>query len=344
MNNPNINPKTTVPPVRNSTNRSPLRRGFLLIPLTLALGWFALSQTAQAVSPPPDGGYPDENTAEGDDALFSLTTGNNNTAIGFDARYSNTTGPDNALASWIWRLTHRLNVRRASHTATLLENGMVLIAGGQGGNSTPTALASAELYDPASETWIVTGRLNTARASHTATLLQNGMALVAGGFGTNSHIQASAELYDPASGTWTATGSLNTARRNHTATLLHNGMVLVAGGAENPPAERVDASASAELYDPASGTWTATGNLNTGRVSHTATLLQNGMVLVAGGIDSSFNILASAELYDPASGTWAATGSLDTARHAHTATLLQNGVVLVAGGRDTNDDASASAE
>src|SRR5713101_2007 len=174
MSNPNINPKTTVPPVRNSTNRSPLR-AFLLIPLTLGLAWFALSQTTQAVSPPLDGGYPNENTAEGDDALFSLTTGNNNTAIGFDVRYSNTTGSDNALASWIWRLTHRLNVRRAYHTATLLENGMVLVAGGQGGNSTPTALASAELYDPASETWIVPGRLNTDRYLHPATLLQNGM-------------------------------------------------------------------------------------------------------------------------------------------------------------------------
>jgi hypothetical protein len=393
MNNSNINPKTTVLPVRNSTNRSPLRRGFLLIPLTFALAWFALSPTAQAVTPAPDGGDPSFNTAEGEDALFSLTTGADNTAMGFDALYSNTTGSDNALASWVWRLTHRLNVRRAYHTATLLENGMVLVAGGQGGNSTPTALASAELYDPASETWIVTGRLNTARASHTATLLQNGMALVAGGFGTNSHILASAELYDPASGTWTATGRLNTerylhtatllqngmvlvaggvprrftvlasaelydpasgtwtargrlntARRDHTATLLQNGMVLVAGGAENPPAERVDVAASAELYDPASGTWTATGNLNTGRVSHTATLLQNGMVLVAGGIDSSFNILASAELYDPASGTWAATGSLNTARLSHTATLLPDGVVLVAGGDDSNDDASASAE
>ena len=86
---------TTVPPVRNSPNRSPLRRGFLLIPLTLALAWFALSQTTQAVSPPPDGGYPEGNTAEGDDALLNLTTGSGNTAIGFQALLRNTTGTDN---------------------------------------------------------------------------------------------------------------------------------------------------------------------------------------------------------------------------------------------------------
>ena len=89
--------------------------------------------------------------------------------------------------------------------------------------------------------------------------------------------------------------------------------------------------ASAELYDPASGTWTATGSLATARDYHTATLLPNGKVLVAGGVDNT-DVLASAELYDPASGTWTATGSLATARYYHTATLLPNGKVLVAGG------------
>src|SRR6185369_4934368 len=125
----------------------------------------------------PDGGYPNQNTAEDDDARFSLTTGTDNTAMGFDA-LCNTTGSDNALASWVWRATGSLNTARAHHTATLLPNGMVLVAAGQGNRG---ALARAELYDPASGTWTATGRLNTARYWHTTTLLPNGTVLVAGG-------------------------------------------------------------------------------------------------------------------------------------------------------------------
>src|SRR6266478_4158880 len=140
--------------------------------------------------------------------------------------------------------------------------------------------------------WRRTGRPNTARYNHTATLLPNGMALVAGGFDNNNAASASAELYDPASRTWTATGSLNSARALHTATLLQNGMVLVAGGFDNNSND----SASAELYDPATGTWIATGSLNTARESHTATLLQNGIVLVAGGLAIT-GFSAAAALY-----------------------------------------------
>ena len=163
-----------------SINRSPLRRvvagkkkGRTMNPLTqsknttilpvliaLTLGCFGLSPQARAVDPPPDGGYPNQNTAEDDDALFSLTTGADNTAMGFDALDSNTTGSDNALASWIWRATGSLNTARFCHTATLLQNGMVLVAGGIGQFR---CSASAELYDPASRTWTATGSLNTAR-------------------------------------------------------------------------------------------------------------------------------------------------------------------------------------
>jgi hypothetical protein len=176
----------------------------------LSLVFLTFAASALAVDPPPDGGYPNRNAAEGGDALFS-----------------NTTGSDNAQASWIWRGTGNLNTPRYDQAATLLLNGMVLVAGGA--DSSNTASTSAELYDPASGTWTATSSLNTARFLHTATLLPNGMVLVAGG--SNSYlIQASAELYDPANGFWAATTSLKFSRHLHTATLLGNGRVLVAGG------------------------------------------------------------------------------------------------------------------
>src|SRR4051812_13007861 len=126
---------------------------------------------------------------------------------------------------------------------------------------------------------------------------------------------------------WRTTGSLATGRNTHTATRLPDGMVLVAGGTDGSIS-----LASAELYDPASGTWTTTGSMNAARHAFTATLLPNGQVLVAGGFDNSTGLnLNSAELYDPATGTWSTTGSLNTGRYFHTATLLPNGQVLVAG-------------
>src|SRR5919109_3635066 len=118
-----------------------------------------------------------------------------------------------------WSYTGNLNTAREYHTATLLPNGKVLVAGGDNGKQ---LLNSAELYDPATGAWSSTGNLNAARALHTATLLPNGKVLVAGG----AYNLNSAELYDPVTGSWSSTGNLNTARFVHTATLLPNGRVL----------------------------------------------------------------------------------------------------------------------
>ena len=236
-------------------------------------------------------------------------------------------------------LTGSLNTARASHTSTVLNNGMVLIAGGYNGN----VLASAELYNPATGTFTPTGSLKTARLYHTATLLNNGRVLIVGGNAENGNILASAELYNPATGTFTPTGSLNTARELHTATMIQgamiNGMVLIAGGQGSG-----GALASAELYNPTTGTFAATGSLNTARLYHTATLLNDGTVLIAGGYDNNGHTSASAELYNSATATFTPTLSLNTARYRHTATLLNSGMVLIAGGEDSNGNALASAE
>ena len=119
--------------------------------------------------------------------------------------------------------------------------------------------------------------------------------------------------------------------------------MLIAGGRIFGSLSRILYLASAELYDPAAGTFTAKGTMTTARMNHTATLLSSGMVLIAGGLTSTGD-LASAELYDPAAGTFTAIGSMATARESHTATLLSSGIVLIAGGANNTEAALASAE
>jgi hypothetical protein len=159
---------------------------------------------------------------------------------------------------------------------------------------------------------------------------------VAGGFDKESSgtPQTSAELYDPATGVWSTTGGLEQARGFHTMTLLSNGKVLVTGGSLQPDhnAESDTLVASAELYDPKTGTWTSAGHMSTGRAWHSATQLPDGKVLVVGGAGINVALSTSTELYDPATGSWTLTGAMKSPRRWHTATLLDNGDVLVSGG------------
>lgn len=229
-----------------------------------------------------------------------------------------------------WRDTGSMTYKRNLHTATLLVDGRVLVAGGL---SSSGARASTELYDPATAKWTTTGYMNDKRQRHTATRLADGKVLVMGGLGKTDYVAiASAELYDPATGKWTLTGSMNFARDYHTSTLLADGKVLVTGGRHEIGDAIGVALASAELYDPATGKWTVTGSLNYGRQIHTATLLTDGKVLVVGGVDIDVKQLKSAEIYDPATGKWHTTGSMTYEREDHTATLLADGKVLVVGG------------
>jgi N-acetylneuraminic acid mutarotase len=183
---------------------------------------------------------------------------------------------------------------RVNHSAVLLQNGKVLVAGGAALMAGGGGTGSVELYDPTAGTWSSAGTLSSAVPRGTATLLANGQVLVAGGNGLNI-----AELYDPVTNSWSITGSLLAERFGHTATLLSNGTVLVAGGStDQPGGVRADNVATAELYDPVVGTWSSTGSLNVGRGGHSATLLPNGVVLVAGGQGSVVDApLTSSELY-----------------------------------------------
>ena len=239
-------------------------------------------------------------------------------------------------ATGAWTLTGSMSVGRSDHNATLLREGRVLVAGG----STPTGpTPTAELYDPATGTWAAAGSMNYARAGHPATLLADGKVLVAG--------WDTAELYDPATGIWAVTGSMNYARWGHRATLLTDGTVLVVGGSGTSfscSTCRWEPTATAEAYDPATSAWRVTGAMTDARIRHTATLLANGRVLVAGGAlgcwphspqdagSFPYPQLNSAEGYDPVSGTWVARTLMQTGRYNHTATLLNDGRVLTAGG------------
>jgi WD40 repeat protein len=211
-------------------------------------------------------------------------------------------------------------------TATLLLDGTVLVAGaGRAIGSSPFA----EVYDPDAGTWTETGSLLIGRSGHTATLLADGRVLVMGGC-CDPRAVTSAELYDPATGVWTATGQMIEPRNRYSAVPLADGTVLIAGGqAQVMP---FGAVATAELFDPATETWTTTGTMVEGRISPTAVPLPDGRVLLIGGGDTQGIPMASAEIYDPETGSWTPAGTMTEARDFPAAARLDDGRVLVAGG------------
>lgn len=222
-------------------------------------------------------------------------------------------------------------VTRQAHTATLLPDGKVLLAGG---TDRSVRLASAELFDPVTGSFSNTGAMTTPRAAHEATLLANGKVLISGGSGGGYHQLASAELYDPATQRFTPTGSMQIAREAHRATPLADGRVLITGGLSSAwPRQQL-----AEIYDPATGAFSPAGEMIVPRADHTATLLPNGQVLLsAGSTGRSINeaVTDTAELFDPATNRFTATGKLAVPRHKHAAVGLRDGRVLVLGGADS---------
>jgi WD40 repeat protein len=219
--------------------------------------------------------------------------------------------------------TSDMETARSGHTATLLFDGKVLVAGG-----TSDETRSAELFIPVLSSFTAnTGGMIHVRSRHCATRLQDGRVLIAGGDDGSGTFFTTAELFDPGTQSFVATGDLNEARTSATATLLPNGKVLIAGGRDS--GGRL--LSSAELYDPSTGSFRLTGSMYSPRAQHTATLLANGKVLLIGSSSDT----KSAELFDPASGSFSPTGSLIQARSHFTATLLSNGNVLVLGGSQT---------
>jgi hypothetical protein len=260
-------------------------------------------------------------------------------------------------ATGTWSVTGSMNQGRQQHSAALLRNGTVLVSGGNL-DRTPcadvcvTTIAGSEIYDPSTGQWTTVGEMTIPRSFLTTTLLPNGRVLAVGGrvhTGPGYYDYgaiAFADLYAPTTGKWKATGTMTISREDHSTVLLNNGQVLAIGGTTvNFNGVTV---ASTELYDPAAGAWAATGSMLQGRERHTATVLQNGQVLVAGGdyydgINAGF--LIECELYDPTAGTWSVTASMSTPRYGARAALLRDGRVLEAGGdTDFSGIPTASAE
>jgi hypothetical protein len=215
-----------------------------------------------------------------------------------------------------------------SFTVTKLNNGKILVAGGADFINS-SYFRSAELYDPVTGMWSLTGNMNVARASHCAVLLQDGRVLVAGGYNEayGSGI-ASAEIYDPASGAWTSTSGLAQGRGNPCAILLNSGEVLVTAGAVGYGDIYYH---STEIFNSVSQTWRPAGNMSIDRRGSPSTrlvLLSNGKALIAGGANTR-----TCEMFDPATETWSTTGSMIGERHeGFCLASLQNGKVLAAGG------------
>jgi len=247
-------------------------------------------------------------------------------------------------ASGTWAAAGNMLSPRDGHVAILLPNGKVLVAGG---TNNGVALASAELYNPAAKTWASTGSMHVARAFAHAVLLSSGLVLIMGGCVNDclSSTIKQAELYNPATGTFTVTGSMLQSRAEFAFTLLATGQVLVAGGCTAYDANGCAATTNkAEIYNPTSGTWTATTGMRAGRHAMTATRLPSGKVLVAGGATGASDALNSSEIYDPVAKTWTLGAKMVQARSDYASMMLATGKVLFIGGENINGVSIRNAE
>ena len=248
-------------------------------------------------------------------------------------------------ASATWTTSAPMAIGRLGHSMSVLSDGRVMVAGGSSrgpsgasGGQTIRPDATAEVFDPATNTWRITSSMRTARFEHTATALPDGKVLVAGGQGPaeGGKVQAlkTSELYDPAVDGFVSTTDLSEARTNHAAVLLSDrSSVLVMGGAGG---DNADISIStAELFDSRSGTWNQVGPLLLDRTGHTATLMPDGRVLVAGGESAQRGqrrSLRTGEVYDPNGREWRSAGDMACPRSEQAAVALGDGTVLVVAG------------
>jgi hypothetical protein len=240
------------------------------------------------------------------------------------------------VPSGTWIATGPMNSARSDASTVLLQDGRILVTGGNDANGPAN---TAEFFG-ANTSFSPAAPMNVPRSGHVAVILQDARVLVTGGTTSGGGVTNSAEIYDPTASTWTnVAGGMVEARSGYTATLLNDGRVLLAGGAGSSGT----ISLTAEIFDPVAQTFTVAGQLSSARKSHAAALLSDGRVLIVGGSDGT-NILATSDIFDPVAGAISAGPNLSVARQMLSATTLLDGRVLVAGGNNivTNADGSTS--
>jgi hypothetical protein len=305
-------------------------------------------------------------------AFTATVTGSSNTAVTFSIMEGNTGGQITATGSYVAPVipgTYHVRVTSVAdssktaeavvtvndyanairatpfpassydyHTASLLADGSVLVAGGRGQSGLHV---QTERYLPNEDRFVPGPPLNTAREAHSATVLPDGKVLVAGGASLAETFNSS-EIYDPATAQFTIGPSMNFPHRFHVATLLKDGRVLVTGGIQLI-GSGFGATPNTDIYEPSTGRFQLGERMNNGRWLHTATLLNDGRVLIVGGRENNCNnncriyALSTAEIFDPATGLYTLTGSLHLSRYSHSASLLPDGRVLILGGQTFED-------
>ena len=234
------------------------------------------------------------------------------------------------LSTGQWKSVNEMFTKREIHCGVTLSDGRAMIIGGQ--DERRVTLKTTEILDVTSGEWIKGPKMKKKRYKHSCAALNDGRVIVAGG--ADIGVVATVEVYDPSLGEFTLTGEMNESRGLFTLTVLSDGTVLAAGGASKNTQDTDSGELnrnSAEIWDPATSEWAIISPMNVARASHTANLLEDGRVLVVGGMGP----LTSAEIYDPSTDTWTLTSELSKGRQLHTAHLLDNGELIVIGGSNT---------